>query len=244
MKKTSMFRIVFLVFLLAGLAVSVPANANPIYFDGAYDETNTYDWVTAYLTYSGGGTTTLTINIYNTSDDLSAITQIGIGLGTGITLEDVADGGWQLLAYVTDQPMDPFDENAEPVIGSTQVDITSHWGLGSFTGGGLSFDLVPNTNHGVQYGLVNPESIGVSGENLYATMATLIITLETKTWGSVIDDWGLKFQNISPNGNPSLDGDLSGSSVGTPVPEPGTLILIGSGLMGLASVRLRRKSRK
>jgi PEP-CTERM motif len=83
-------------------------------------------------------------------------------------------------------------------------------------------------------------------------VATVIGTTYTVSfWLDQFDSTGFStgfFQDLSTNGNPGTDGNATGvlvyvgGAAPPPIPEPGTLVLLGSGILGLATVA-RRKMR-
>jgi hypothetical protein len=112
--------------------------------------------------------------------------------------------------------------------GSPQ-NITSYWGLDTNAnlqggGGGMTFDFVPNTNRGVQAGLINPDADGLTGSNLFETTATFEIVFNDDP--GELSNWHMRFQNLGKGGEGSLNNVPS-------VPEPASLLLLGAGLVGL-----------
>ena len=198
---------------------------------------------TATLNFDGSGTNTLTVDILNTSslllDDNSgpnapAITAIGFE-GTD-PLPNLLS--WSLVAK---------DANGNDVIiGNSAGTGTGDWEL-TIDGNvnGIKVDYIPNTTQAVQGALYNPDcgsdpncATQLAALPNYFTTATLVLNFDgafTPDF-SVDDSPIVRMQNVGANGSGSLKLD------GTPsVPEPGSWLLVSSGLVGLIGYGWRRR---
>lgn len=146
---------------------------------------------------------------------------VGFGFNVDNSVNDIAPFMVTAFGFVSGSGSGPL------------TDITSGWELEteaslSGGGGGITFNFLPHTASGVNYGLINPDADGLTGSDLYETTATFYITFDDDP--GELTDWALRFQNVG------LDGE---GSLKVYIPIPGAVWLLGSGLIGL--VALRRK---
>ncbi len=171
--------------------------------------------------------------------------------GVGYVGSDSDD--WINDSYVTsDNPFELYifnatkGGNAMTAYGVALL-VTIHEGeTGTVNVGGTDYSSFPGTTLPSEYGAGSHGVYTPSGDGRYA-IAPVINSLDSQAYTSVtISYTGLlsqiHFDVISENGlfNPPSH-DATTDCCDTPVPEPGTLILLGSGIMGLGIYRRRFK---
>jgi hypothetical protein len=167
---------------------------------------------TASISYAGGATPLVGVDI-----SVDSVTGVNTLLNNGVTLPFVG-----ALNFTTG-----------PFIGSD----STHW----YFGGGGSIDLIANSAITILDGTFSYAVVENKGDD---SLAAIGLFLDEK-FEPLTDFYGLPnagyqgffYLNLSAQGSP-----LDGYIVNTPVPEPTTMILIGSGLIGL--VGLRRKFKR
>ena len=119
----------------------------------------------------------------------------------------------------------------------------ANWALSNLTG--LSTTQIDDKKATAQVAIWSlVTNINVSGSRFITQVNELISNLDSRVdINNYIDDW---FVAVSPlNGSPTspeLYQDYLVRATATPVPEPGTMLLFGTGLAGLAAVSRRRRS--
>lgn len=120
---------------------------------------------------------------------------------------------------------------------ATQIDLfeSKYWAIGT-TQASVTLDYLPQIS-GMKGALYNPAAYdGLAASPNYFTTATLTMTFEDNI-GALTEEY-VRMQNVGIGGSLKLYGEQS-----TPVPEPGTMVLLGAGLFGLAVWQRRRANR-
>ncbi len=211
---------VFLIFALAIFFISANANADPITY-GFYNITNNNPSDAAigeaqlFVDVSGAGSQA-TFHFYNTGPVASIISEIYFDDGSLLSIASIINAPAPAVVL--------FQQDANP------PDLP----------GGNSITPQFNVTAGFLAEAVNPEpQYGVGpGE-----WVEIIFQLQNgKTLNDVLDDLndgslriGIHVKSFASGGSESF--------VNTPIPEPATMLLLGSGLLGLAGFARRRFKR-
>ncbi len=165
--------------------------------------------------------------IYNLSPieggNYAGITGFGFDLNDSLGLES-----WSMQALE-----DP---------GSSPVDV-SNWLVGDFLSG-VRKDYIFWSKGRVRGGLYNPE--GEGGEiprGPYFTTASLMLDFDRELGNEDLGEFFVRMQNVGFMGEGSLKLYDDTPSSGAAVPEPASVLLLGSGLGYLALVRMRNRKK-
>lgn len=138
---------------------------------------------------------------------------VGQGSGYGNLVDVFAYNGWTPVTGTiqTSPTEDMFGFDLASLGGTSPMDITLTTNLGTYSYTDLT---VPNVDTGMQF---------------FGFVAT---------GGEYLD--GFNIASVDGTGNGPVINDVELGNAGSVVPEPGTFLMMGSGLLGLAGV-LRRK---